>query len=437
MGSELSLEVFPLGALLFVALGVPIAMALGAVATIAALLFLPSTKLALVASSGYGSLQDLNLAAIPMFTFMGWMLQKSHIADDMYAGLEVLLRRVPGGLAVGTIIVSAVLGAVMGELVAALVTVSALALPAMLSRGYDIRLTLGTIMAGALLGLIIPPSIEIIVYASTTGASLGRLYLAAFLPGVLLSVIYITYVMVRCKLNPDLAPTTAAPADYRESIRHILNMMLPFGLIIVLIVGIYSGAFSPMEASTVGVALSVLIALVRKRLNFSVLRQSLIMTVQVATMIAWLFIAIGVFMSVFNSLGGLSAARDLAASAPGGRWANLLFSQVTLLLGGAFIDDFALIMLFGPVFSSAMTDFGFDRYWYGILFILNMQVAFLTPPYGFALFCMRAGLPSDSKITMGDIYWAAVPFILLQIVCLGLVMIIPGIATFLPNLFLK
>ncbi|WP_121634481.1 TRAP transporter large permease [Tropicibacter alexandrii] len=433
MGSDLALILLPVLSLVLVALGVPIAFALGSVAGIVALMIFPAPKLALLATAGYGNLQDLNLAAIPMFVFMGWVLEKSHIADDMFGGLELLLRRVPGGLAVGAILISAVLGAVMGELVAALVTVSTLALPAMLRRGYDARLAVGTIMAGALLGLIIPPSIEIIVYASSTGVSLGRLYLAAFLPGFLLAAIYIVFIVIRCRLNPSLAPGAAQTEQPEDRVRLILNMFVPFGIIAILIVGIYSGAFSPMEASTVGVALSLVVALVRRRLTFPVFRDALTMTVRVTAMIVWLFIGIGIFMSVFNSLGGLATARELAASAPGGAWSSLLFSQAVLLVGGAFIDDFALIMLFGPVFSTAMTDLGFDPLWYGILFLLNMQVAFLTPPYGFALFCMRASLPPDSRITMVDIYMAAIPFILLQLVCIALVMLFPAIATFLPN----
>lgn len=433
MTADLALVLLPLISLVLVALGVPIAFALGSVAGGMALIMFPAPKLGLLATAGYGNLQDLNLAAIPMFVFMGWVLEKSHIADDMFGGLELLLRRVPGGLAVGAILISAVLGAVMGELVAALVTVSTLALPAMLRRGYDVRLAVGTIMAGSLLGLIIPPSIEIIVYSASTGVSLGRLYLAAFLPGFLLAAIYICYIVVRCKINPALAPEAAAVVRAEDRSRLILNMCVPFGIILILIVGIYSGAFSPMEASTVGVALSLVVALARRRLTFQVFREALTMTVQVATMIVWLFIGIGIFMSVFNSLGGLTAARELAASAPGGAWSSLLFSQAVLLVGGAFIDDFALIMLFGPVFSTAMTDLGFDPLWYGILFLLNMQVAFLTPPYGFALFCMRASLPPGSKITMVDIYVAAVPFILLQLLCIALVMLFPQIATFLPT----
>ena len=437
MESEAVLLLLIGSGLLFIALGVPIAFSLGFTATAAALLIWPPARLALLASSGYSSFQDLNLAAIPMFVFMGWILQKSGIAEDMFASVEILVRRVSGGLAVGTILISALLGAVMGELAAALVPVSSIALPALLKRGFNVHLTVGLIMAGSLLGLIIPPSIEIIVYSSATGTSLGRMYLAAFLPGLLLAGSYIAYIVLRCRLNPAMAPTPKDLPERKDRRSHVWGLVQPVGLMLLLIVGIYAGVFSPMEASTVGAALSLLIAAFNRRLTFATFKDALGMTVRVSTMILWLFIAIGIFMVVFNSLGGLREAKELAQSLPGSGWAALVASQLLLLVGGAFIDEFVLILLFGPVFSGTMIDFGFDPYWYGILFIMNMQVAFLSPPYGFALFCMRASIPPEYNVTMIDIYRSAIPFIGLQVFCLVLVMGIPEIATFLPGLLVR
>jgi tripartite ATP-independent transporter DctM subunit len=425
--------------LILLGTGFPVAFAIGGASVIFALLYWGSSHLYILASSAYSYLQDTNLVAIPLFVLMGWLLEKSGIADDVFEAVYVWLGPFPGGLAIGTIIIGALFGAMCGELVAAIVTLSTMALRPMLRRGYDKHLAIGTIMAAALLGLIIPPSIEIIVYSSVTGESLGRMYLAAFVPGLVLAGLYITYIAVRCHLRPDLGPP--APPETRvgwgERTAKLKGVAAPLILLVAIVGGIYSGAITPMEASAVGATGAFVCAAVKRRLNWGVLKETVFATLRISSMIAWLLIGVGMFSAVYSGLGARQLAQEVVAWMPGGGWVLIFVTQLTLLVAGCFMDDFAVIMILGPIFVTAIKSLGFNSLWYGILFMLNIQVAFLSPPYGFAVFCMKGTVPKDSGITMGDIYRSAFPFLGVQLVCLVLVMIFKPLTTWLPGLVIR
>lgn len=419
--------------------GVPIAFALGGISAIIAVTLWGTDHLYILASAAFSNLQDLNLIAIPLFVLMAWVFQKSGIADDVFAAIDVWLGNIRGGLAIGVIIVATVFAAIIGELVAAIFSITAIALPSMLKRGYDPKLTVGCIMAGALLGLIIPPSIEVIVFSSVTGVSVGRMYLGTLVPGLLLSTLYIIYISIRCRLNPGLAPaaTNEPSLGWKAKLVASKGIVTPFLLILLIIGGIYSGAITPLEASAVGATGAIVSAGLRRRLTFELIHFSVMRTLNVSTMIAWLLIAIGMFSAVFNGVGAMDLGQKITDIVPGSGWATVILTQLSLIGFGMFLDDFAVIMIFAPIFHSTVTSLQFDGLWYGVLFMINMQLAFLTPPYGFALFCMRAAVPKEFDISMGDIYRAAVPFIAVQFFCLILVMVFQPLATWLPNMVIR
>jgi tripartite ATP-independent transporter DctM subunit len=425
--------------LILLLLGMPISFALGGASAIFAVIFWGFDHLYILASAAYSNLQDINLAAIPLFIFMGWILQISGIAEDLFEVMSLWFGHIRGGLAIGVIIVSTLFGAICGELVAALFTISAVALPPMMHRGYDKFLVIGCVMAGALLGLIVPPSIEVIVYCSMTGESIGRMYLGCFIPGFTLSALYISYIAIRCRINPRLGPPMFEDSriTWKERIASLKRVISPMILMIILIGGIYSGAFTPMEASAVGATGALICAIIHGRFSLKVIQESVLMTLRVSTMIAWLLIGVGTFSAIYSGIGALDLADQIGKALPGGGWSVIILTQVALLFFGMFLDDFAIIMIFAPIFVTAVKSLGFDPLWYGVLFMLNMQVAFLSPPYGFALFCMRAAAPKEFNITMKDIIKAAFPFIIIQVICLILIMIFSPLTTWLPRLIIR
>ena len=425
--------------LALLAAGIPIAFAIGGVSVAFAIVFWGFDHLYILASAAYSNLQDLNLVAIPLFVLMGWTLQKSGIADDLFEAMHVWMGGLKGGLAMGTILIATLFAAICGELVAAIFTITAIALPSLLKRGYDKFLAVGCVMSGALLGLIIPPSISIILYSSMTGESVGRMYLGAFIPGFMLAGLYVLYILVRCHLRPELGPP--APPETRAGwsvrIAKLRGVLAPLILLLAIVGGIYSGAVTPMEASAVGATGAFICAAIYRRLSWKVVKEAVLMTLRISSMIAWLLIAVGCFTAVYSGVGALELARKIAGAMPGGGWGVIIIMQLALIVFGMFLDDFAVIMIFGPIFATAVKTIGFDTLWYGVVFVVNMQLAFLTPPYGFALFCMRAAVPEGFDISMADIIRSALPFIGLQLLCLILVMIFQPLATFLPHLLIR
>lgn len=426
------------------ATGVPIAFALGGIAVVFAIAFWGFDHLSVLATAGFSTLQNINLVAIPLFILMGWILYKCGIAEDLFETVHVWAGGVRGGLAMGTVLIGAVFGAICGDLLAAVFTVTTIALPPLLKRGYDKRLAIGCVMAGGILALIVPPSIIIIIFSSVTGQSVGRMYLACFVPGFTLAALYILYIGVRCYLRPAMGPP--APPETRAGwgtkIAKLRGVLMPVALLLSMLVGIYSGAVTPMEASAVGVAGAFVCAAIKRRLSWAVVWEAVFMTLRITCMIGWLFLAIGCFTAVYAGIGALDLARNIASAVPGGGLPVIIIMQLVLIIFGMFMDDVAIIMIFGPIFLGIVKSLGFDTLWYGALFMVNIQMAFLTPPYGFGLFAMRAVLPTIPElkpynISMGDIYRAAVPFVGLQALGIILILIFPPLATFLPSLLIR
>jgi tripartite ATP-independent transporter DctM subunit len=430
-------------ALLFA--GLPIAFALGGTAVVFAIAFWGVDRLYVLATAGFGPLQNDNLIAIPLFILMGWVLYKSGIAEDLFEAIEVWLGNLKGGLAMGTVIIAAIFAAICGDMLAAIFTVTTISLVPLLKRGYDKNLAIGTVMAGGLLGMIIPPSITVIIFSSITGLSVGRMYLGCFLPGFLLAFLYILYILIRGYLNPELVTRGTGEAkvivNWGQRMAKSKGVLAPVILLLAMLVGIYSGAVTPMEASAIGAAGAFICAAIKRRLNWQVTWEALLMTARVTCMIGWLFVAVGCFSTVYSGMGALDVARDIAFAAPGGGMLVIIIMQLVLVFLGMVLDDIARIMIFGPIFLSVVNSLGFDTLWFGVLFMVNSQTAYMTPPYGMGLFAMRICVTTIPEvqsydISLANIYRAATPFVLIQIVCLAILLIFPSIATFLPNLLI-
>lgn len=422
--------------------GLPIAFAIGATATIFAIAFWGFDHLPLIAITAFGSLRDVNLVAIPIFILMGWIIYKSGIADDLFDALYAWIGNLKGGLGVGTIGGGAIFGTICGDLVASIFTISAISMSPLKKRRYDLRLSSGIVLAGSILSVLIPPSIVLIIYCSVCSLSIGKMYLGCFLPGFLLASLYILYILIACRLNPNLGPSIR-PEDkvsWRVRLNKSKGVLAPVALILAMLVSIYMGIVTPMEASAVGATGAFICAAIKRRLNWQVLKEALWGTFKLTSMLGWMIVAMSTFSSVFNGIGAADLARDLVAQMPGGSTAVVIILLVFLVFCGMLLDSTAMLLIFGPIFQGVIQSLGLDPIWFGILFLINMQTALMTPPYAAGIFFLKASfaaLPEHKDISMGTIIRGVYPFALISVFCIALVIIFPQIALFLPNLLIK
>lgn len=423
-----------LSMLALMAMGSPLAWALTISGVGSAFVLWGPGGLDLLVSSTFSAMDNFLLVALPMFIFMGLVLQRSGITDDLFEMIHKLMGGVPGGLGVGTVIICALIAAMAGVSGAATVSLGIIALPAMLKRGYDKRLVTGTIMAGGALGFLIPPSVLMIIYAFLSRDSVGKLFAAGLMPGLMLAGIYILYVLVRCRINPDLGPP--APASERfsgiEKLKSLRHLLAP-GVLIATVLGcIIGGVTSPSEASAIGAAGSLVIAALHGRVNWDMLRYVMLTTTKLMGMLMWITIAAVFFSKIYVGLGAGMIVGELIEDFALSPMLVIIAMLATYFVLGMFLDDFAIVFITVPLFVPIVRDLGFDTTWFAVLFILSMQSAYLTPPFGYNLFYMRSVAPAN--VTIGDIYWAAIPFVILQVIGLALVVAFPQIALWLPGL---
>lgn len=436
MSIELLTVILFAAVFLVLATGIPIAFGIGAVAAIFAIVLWGPDRLAILAAAGFSSIRNVNLAAIPLFIFLGWLFKSSGVGDRLFETVYVWLGKIPGGLAIGCLLISILLGAICGGLVSVIFMLANIALPAMLKRGYDRSLAIGAITVGGLLGLLIPPSVETIVYCNATGESVGKMYLGCLFPGLLMGLLYIAYIAIRCRLNPRLGPPLPpeVEVDWKARFVSLKSVILPVILVFSVMAGIYGGIMSPLEASAFGAFGALVVVAISRRLTWQVLTESVYGTVFFSGFLAWILIGIACFTSVYQGIGAPKLALKLAHAMPGGGWAMIALMQASLLGFGTVMDDWAMILIFGPIFSFVVKHLGFSTLWYGVVFLINIQVAFLSPPFGFALFIMKAAVPTELNVALVDIYRAVLPFIGLAVLALILTMVFPPLATFLPQL---
>ncbi len=418
--------------LILMLIGTPLAWALLISGVGSAYFMWGPAGLDLLVNSAFGIMDNFLLVSLPLFIFMGLVLQRSGITDDLFSMMHKLMGGIPGGLGIGTVIICALIAVMAGVSGAATVSLGIIALPAMLKRGYNKRLVTGTIMAGGALGFLIPPSILMIIYAFLAKESVGKLFAAGIVPGLLLALIYIVYILVRCRINPSLGPPVAHQerADINEKIKNLRHIILP-GLLIATVLGcIVFGITSPSEASAIGAAGALLLAALHGRLNLEMLKDVLLSTTKLMGMLTWITLAAVFFSRIYTGLGAGMMVGDIIQDMDLSPDIVILSMLMCFFLMGMFLDDFAILFITVPLFVPIVRDFGYDTTWFAILFILSMQSAYLTPPFGFNLFYMRSVAPKE--ITIIDIYKSSLPFVTLQILGLVLVFLFPEIALWLP-----
>ncbi|MCA1413060.1 TRAP transporter large permease subunit [Bradyrhizobium sp. NBAIM20] len=375
------------------------------------------------------------LVAVPLFLFMGYLIERANILDRLFYSLQLSMKNVPGALAVATLITCAMFATATGIVGAVVTLMGLLALPAMLRAGYDAKLSAGVVCAGGCLGILIPPSILLIVYAATAGVSAVKLYAAAFFPGFLLAGLYVLYAMTRAIINPALAPKlpreqTDVPTS--KVIWALATSFLPLALLIVSVLGaILFGLATPSEAAAVGALMSIVLAAAYRSLNYEMIRESVYLTVRATAMVCYLFIGSWTFSAVFAVLGGQSVVEQFFTSMNLSPIQFLLLTQLIIFLLGWPLEWTEIIIIFVPIFLPLLPQYGIDPIFFGILVALNTQTAFNTPPVAMAAFYLKGVAPPEVKLT--DIFSGALPFVGLVFLTMALVYIFPGIALWLPS----
>jgi tripartite ATP-independent transporter DctM subunit len=375
------------------------------------------------------------LTAVPLFLFMGYLVERANILDRLFYSLQLSMKNVPGALAVATLVTCAMFATATGIVGAVVTLMGLLAFPAMLRAGYDTKLSAGVVCAGGCLGILIPPSILLIVYAATAGVSAVKLYAAAFLPGFLLTFFYVAYVIMRAIINPSLAPKLPkeeTDVPFAKVFWALLTSFFPLAILIVSVLGaILFGLATPSEAAGVGALGSIVLAAAYRALNFTMLRDSVYLTARATAMVCYLFIGSWTFSSVFALLGGQAVVEQFFLSLNLSPTQFLLLTQVIIFLLGWPLEWTEIIIIFVPIFLPLLDDFGIDPIFFGILVALNTQTAFNTPPVAMAAFYLKGVAPPH--VQLADIFRGALPFVFMVFITMALVYIFPQIALWLPD----
>ncbi|MEA5499979.1 TRAP transporter large permease [Limnoraphis robusta] len=425
--------------LVFLAIGYPVAFSLGGVA-----LFFTFIGMALgifdpilwsaMPQQIFGTMNNFTLLAIPYFIFLGSMLEKSGIAEDLLETMGILFGRVRGGLAVAVIIVGALLAATTGVVAATVIAMGLISLPTMLRYNYNKKLATGVIVASGTLGQIIPPSVVLVVLGDQLGVSVGDLFIGSVIPGLLMTGAFLIHVLIVAFLRPDIAP--ALPQEVLDAPGlggKIIKVLIPPILLITLILGtIFFGIATPTEAGAVGCVGTMILAAANRRLNWENISQVCDATLRTTCMVMFILIGSRAFSLVFRGLGGEQLVRDSLSNTPGGAIGFLVITMLLIFILGFFIDFFEIVFIVVPLLVPIAQSFGMDLVWFGVVLGANIQTSFLTPPFGFALFYLRGVAPPE--VTTEDIYLGAIPFILLQLMVLVLIIVFPQIVSFLPSL---
>jgi tripartite ATP-independent transporter DctM subunit len=425
------------GSLFFLlALGLPVAFACGSVGVIFTAILQGPAAVNLVSTRIFGLMTNYLLAAIPLFIFMACVLEKSGIIEDLYELVYQWFGALKGGVATATVMACTLLAAMVGVIGASEVTMGVIALPQMLKRGYDKFIACGSILAGGTLGILIPPSVMLIVYGLVDNSSIGRLYAGAVMPGLMLAGLFILYINVRCYINPSLGPPV--PKEDRMSFGMRMKLLLrivPAGILIFLVLGtIFTGIAAPTEAAGVGAAGAILVSALQGKLKWSGVVRAAEDTLKSSAMVMWTIFGANLFVALYVAVGGADFVQDSLLNSGLGRWGVLLLMQGILILLGAFLDWVGILMLTVPIFVPIIKQLGFDPVWFGVLFAVNLQVSFLSPPFGYALFYLAGTVGPKLGVSTHEIWWSALPFIVLQVVGLGLCMAFPDIILWLPKL---
>lgn len=424
------------GLLVGVLTGFPLAFVMGAVAVFFGFMVWGGGVSQLLYTRIFMVLSNYVILAVPLFVFMGLMLERSGITEKLYDALYLWLGPFRGGLAIATVLIGTILAACVGIIAASVTMLSVIAVPSMVKRGYTKSLATGATCAGGSLGILIPPSIMLVFYGPMAGISVGKLFFAAFPAGLLLSVLYVSYIAIRSFVQPSIAPSVPSEetaVSFTKKTRVLLYSLAPPVILILAVLGtIFFGIAAPTEAAGVGAFVATLLALVYGRLNWRVLKETGLLTVKSCGMI-FLFVVMSIaFVGVFIGAGGNEVVANVILATPGGKWGAFAAIMVITFILGMFIDWLGIVFIMVPIITPLTEVLGFDPLWFSMMIIVNLQMSFMTPPYAPAIFICRGAVPEELGIVTADIIRGILPFVLLVVVGLGLFIAFPQILLWLP-----
>lgn len=429
------------GVFVLVMTGFPIAFVIGSVAFFTGFaVFGPTTTFHILYSRFYDLSLNYPYLAVPLFTFMGVILQHSGVTKDLYQSLYEAMGRLRGGLAVVTIIFGTILAACLGVIAASVTILTLIALEPMLSRGYDKSLASGSIVAAGTLGILIPPSIMLVVYAPQAGLSVGQMFMGAVFPGLLLSSFYMLYVIIRCRINPALGPAIpedqVTPFDGAKLVKLLKSLVPPVLLIVAVLGTIFLGIAPPTEAAAVGCVASIALALAYRKFSWGLLKRASLETMKVSAFVVMIAAMCYAYVGIFMNAGAGDVVADFILSVPGGKWMSFFVIMAIVFLLGMFIEWIGIVFIVVPIFSPILAALGFDPLWAGMMICMNMQMAFQTPPMAMSIFVLKGTAPPELGVTIADIIRGVIPFILIIMVVLVLCSIFPQIILWLPKMMI-
>jgi len=414
-------------------LGYPVAFTLGGVALLFGTIFLGLPFFDLLPLRIWGIMTNFTLLAVPLFIFMGIVLEKSGLAEELIEVMGLLLGRLGGGLAISVVIVGGMLAATTGVVAASVVTMGIISLPILLKNNYSPTLATGVIAASGTLGQIIPPSIVLILLADIMGVPAGSLFIGTIIPGIMLITIYILYIMFRAWLNPKVAPKLVRDISNKKFVIRFINSVIPTLLIIMIVLGsIIFGIATPTESAAFGAIAALILGILHKRLTLENLTKSIQHTTRLTSMVFLILIGATAFGLVFRGMGGDHLVHEILTQLPGGQWGFIVVSLLLIFILGFFLDFLEICFIVIPILAPIAQFFDINLLWFAVLIAVNLQTSFLTPPFGFALFYLKAVAPPT--ISIGIIYRGIIPFVILQLIVLTLLTIYPQIILWLPNL---
>jgi len=423
------------GMMLMLLTGQRVFGAIGFVSAAAALLLWGDGAIEMPYTAAWKLFKWYPMLTLPLFIYMGFMISESGIANDLYKMFHVWFGGIKGGLAIGTMGMMVAISAMNGLSVAGMAIGATIALPEMLRRGYDKRMITGVVQAGSSLGILVPPSVVMVLYGMIARQPVSKLWLAGIVPGLMMATLFILYIAIRCRLQPNLGP--ALPKEerqipFKEKLVLLKAGLIPFAIFFTMTGLFLMGIASLVECSAVGALGATIAAFYKKNLNKKIIEVTLRKTLGVSCMFMWIILAALCFGAVFDGIGAVNAIESLFIErwnlSP---WGVLIMMQVSYIFMGMFLDDTAMLVIVAPLYVPLIIALGFDPIWYGVLYTITCQIAYMTPPFGYNLFLMRAMAPKE--ISLIDIYRSIIPFVIVMCIGLALVMIFPEIATWLPE----
>lgn len=414
-------------------IGIPMAFTMGVGSIITCATFYGVGQLQFALTSTWNVMNSESMLAVPMFIFMAIMLEQSGIADDLYKALHHWMGGLHGGLAMATVIIAAIMGAMSGVAAAGTVTMALIALPIMLEKKYHKDIALGPILVGGPLGILIPPSVGFIIYGMLTDTSIGMLFAGGIVPGIMLTVMYCLYFGIRCAIRPQDGPVLAPEerVSFKEKLKLTKGLVLPILLVLAVLGSMFAGICSTAESAAVGAIGAILCSIINKKFNWKMIPRGAIRTVETTGMIMWILFGANVFSSTIIVTGLPQVLNDFILGLNVPNIVIVFVMMFVYFILGMFLEETTMLYITVPIFMPILVSMGYDKLWFGIIFMISMQMAYITPPFGFSLFFLKGSAPEG--VTTKDIYRAVPPLLLIQWLAIILCMVFPQICTFLPN----